>query len=50
VPSLTEKCFLSSVGLGEKLIKFPSMQGMLDEFQDTIKWNYPQLEGAGRLT
>lgn len=47
VPSSTEKCFLASVGLGEKVIKFPSMQVMLDEFQDIIKWNFTQLEESG---
>ena len=49
VPTSSEKCLLSSVGLGEKVIKFPSMQVVLDEFQDIIKWNYPQLEGAGEF-
>ena len=47
VPSSTEKCFLASVGLEEKVIKFPSMQVMLDEFQDIIKWNFTQLEESG---
>ena len=47
VPTSKEKSFLSSVGLGEKVIMFPSMQVMLDEFQDILKRHYPQLEESG---
>ena len=47
VPTSAEKCLLSSVGLGEKVIKFHSMEVMLDEFQDIIKFNYPKLEESG---
>ena len=46
-PTSTEKALLSSVGLGEKVIKFRSHQTMLDEFQDVLKSEYPQLENCG---
>ena len=48
VPTSAEKGLLSSFGLGEKVIKFPSFQTtMLDEFQDILKREYPQLEFSG---
>lgn len=48
VPTSAEKCLLSSFGLGEKVIEFPSLQTtMLDEFQDILKRQYPQLELCG---
>ena len=48
VPTSAEKALLSSFGLGEKVIKFPSFQTvMLDEFQDILKREYPQLEFSG---
>ena len=48
VPTSAEKGLLTSFGLGEKIIKFPSFQTtMLDEFQDILKREYPQLEFTG---
>ena len=48
VPTSAEKGLFSSFGLGEKVIKFPSFQTtMLDEFQDILKREYPQLEFSG---
>ena len=47
-PTSAEKSFLTSFGLGEKVIKFTSFQTtMLDEFQDILKREYPQLESCG---
>ena len=47
VPATNEKNFLASIGLGERVIKFLSLEVMLDEFQDIIKRQYPPLEKAG---
>jgi len=47
MPTSTKQALISSVGLGEKVIKFCSHQTMLDEFQNVLKSEYPQLENYG---